>query len=182
MLRINVAPYEYYDTTTEEKILMPGVELRLEHSLASISKWESFYEKPFLTNDHKTEDEILYYTKCMSLDDNVPNRVFRRLTTEDITKVSEYISKKHTATWFSENSSDKPGAASGVVTSEVIYYWMVSLNIPFECENWNLNRLLTLVRVINAKNQPAKKMTRAEAAARARQLNKQRQKELNTTG
>lgn len=180
MLELTIGSYQYFDKKKEETMFVPSQTLRLEHSLVAISKWESFYEKPFLTNDPKTEDEIIFYTKCMTLDEDVPDRVYNRLSAEDMYQISQYIAKKHTATWFSEVES-RGGTNSDIITSEVIYYWMVTLNIPFECETWNLNRLITLVRVINAKNQP-QKMSRSEAVARAREINRQRRAELNTRG
>lgn len=182
MLELTIASYQSYDRETKERVVVPSFTLQLEHSLVAISKWESKYEKPFLTNDAKSEEEIIYYTRCMTLNEDVPDRVFNRLSVEDIHDISEYISKKHTATWFSESEDKSVGGDNSVITSEVIYYWMVSLGIPFECETWNLNRLITLVRVINAKNQPPKKMNRTDAMARARALNRQRKAELKTRG
>ena len=35
--------------------------------------------------------------------------------------------------------------------SELIYWYMSQLGIPFECDKWNLNRLLTLIRLAAAK-------------------------------
>lgn len=153
--------------------------LKLEHSLVSISKWESRWEKPFLGNESKTPEQLLDYIKCMTIH-KVDPLVYDVLTTEQINEIGEYIDAKMTATWFNQLDKNKPN--KDIVTSEIIYYYMVALNIPFECEKWHLNRLLTLIRVCNEKSQPAKKMSKSEILARNKALNEQRKKELNTTG
>lgn len=153
--------------------------LKLEHSLVSISKWESRWEKPFLGNESKTAEQLLDYIKCMTIH-KVDPLVYDVLTTEQINEIGEYIDAKMTATWFNQLDKNKPN--KDIVTSEIIYYYMVALNIPFECEKWHLNRLLTLIRVCNEKSQPAKKMSKSEILARNKALNEQRKKELNTTG
>lgn len=181
MLELEIKPQEYYDESKEIFVVIPGATLKLEHSLVSLSKWESFYEKPFLVNEPRTEEEKAFYIECMLLEPIEDPIVLRFLNEEQVVAINAYINKKHTATWFSEEKGSRAGSRE-IVTSEIIYYWMVSLNIPFECEYWNLSRLLALIRVINAKNQPQKKMSRAEAAARARELNKQRMEKYNTSG
>ena len=181
MLYLKITPSQYIDSKTNKVSMTNAIDLVLEHSLVSISKWESFYEKPFLDDSRKTEDEIYYYIYCMSLTEVTPEDI-RRLTTDDIVEVTEYISKKHSATWFSETDNTKSLNSGSVVTSEIVYYWMITLNVPSEFERWNLNRLLTLIRVINAKNQPPKKMSQQEAMIRARELNRQRRESLGTKG
>lgn len=180
MLELTIEPREYYDEIHEVFVEIPGATIQLEHSLVSLSKWESFYEKPFLTDDPRTEAETLYYVECMLLKPIPDNRTLSSITSEQALLINEYINKKHTATWFTEQKQGRK--SSEVITSELIYYWMVTFNIPFVCETWNLNRLLTLIRVVNIKNQPPKKMDPRKAAMQAREINRQRREAYNTTG
>lgn len=183
MLKLAVVVSESFDDVTQE-FVQEVVDLELEHSLVSLSKWESFFEKPFLGPKDKTPEETVWYIKAMTLTPNVPDEVYTHLLTDlneaAIQEVNKYIGAKMTATWFTEKKNQQP--AREIITAEIIYYWMISLNIPLEWENRHLNRLLTLVKVCNEKNQPAKKMSRAELLARNRQLNEQRKKQLNTKG
>ena len=179
MLTITVPGDEMFDNSTQEFVTQGDVILELEHSLVSLSKWESKHEKPFLGKADKTTEETLDYVRCMTLTE-VPEEIFLRLSAENFDAVNEYINAKMTATWFSE----QPGSpqSSEVITAELIYYWMVSFSIPFECETWHLNRLFTLIRVCSIKQSKPKKMSRSEIAARNRELNAQRRAQLGTKG
>ena len=185
MLRLKIPAAELWNEKTNEFEYTKPVELELEHSLVSLSKWESFYEKPFLNNEGLTDKETLYYIECMCITQDIDPEVFNFLTDKNIQQVNSYISKKHTATWFSDTPKENVsnGADKTVVTSEIIYYWMISLGVPFEAQFWNLNRLLTLIRVLNIKNKPPEKLTKEEAIARVRDINaKHRQKETSKKG
>lgn len=153
--------------------------LRLEHSLVSISKWESKWCKPFISKQKHTFEESLDYVKCMTITQNVDPEVYKYIKPEDFKRISEYIEAPMTATYIREikgkTNREQP-------TSELIYYWMISLNIPFECQKWHLNRLLTLIRVCSFKNQPPKKMSKAEMLAQNDAINEQRLKQLKTKG
>jgi hypothetical protein len=179
MLTVIVPGVEMFDEGSSEFITHGDVVLELEHSLVSLSKWESIYEKPFLGDSEKTTDEVLGYVKAMVLNE-VPEETFSRLSEENFVAINSYLDAKMTATWF----HDAPGAprTREIVTSELVYYWMITFQIPFECQYWHLNRLFTLIRVCNIKNAKPKKMSRAEIAARNRELNAQRKKQLGTTG
>lgn len=179
MLTIQVPMSTGFDESTNEFVPISVFDLELEHSLDSVSKWESMFEKPFLSVQLKTAEELLGYVMTMTLTRDVPSEVFNNLTEVNLSAIDEYMNAKMTATWFND-ASQEPNRE--IVTSEIIYYWMIALQIPFECQYWHLNRLLTLVRVCNQKNAPKRKMSAAELAHRNRELNAQRRAELGTTG
>ena len=181
MLTIKVAVgQESFNEDTGEFIEAESCALQLEHSLVSISKWESKWNKPFLSNPNMTEEETLDYIQCMTLTENIDPIIFNLLDRENVEQIKNYISAPMTATTFSNNKAGKGGHE--IITSELIYYWMIALTIPFECQYWHLNRLLTLIRVCNIKNQPPKKMGKRELMNRNAALNAQRRAQLNTTG
>lgn len=179
MLTIVVPGVEMFDDTTQEFTTHGDVTIELEHSLVSLSKWESEFEKPFLGDSDKTTEEVLGYIKAMTLTPEVPEETFSKLSEENLASINEYIGAKMTATTIYE--ADSPPSRQ-TITSELIYYWMIALQIPFECETWHLNRLFMLIRVCNIKSAKPKKMTRAEAAARQRELNAQRRAKLGSKG
>ena len=180
MLEIKIPAMELFDEITGEFINITEQTLRLEHSLVSLSKWESKWCKPFLSKAEKSKEEILDYIKCMTLSQNVDPKVYNYLTESNFREINKYIEAPMTATTFSDEKNSKGGREQ--VTAELIYYWMVALNIPFECQKWHLNRLLTLVKVCNIKNQPPKKMSKRDVMSRNAALNAARRKQLNTKG
>lgn len=180
MLRITIPAREYFDESTEEFITIDEQTLQLEHSLVSLSKWESKWCKSFLSNKDKSYEETIDYIKCMTLTQNVKPETYSYLTIENIQQINDYIEAPMTATSFKEDKNGKKNRE--IITSEVIYYWMIALNIPFECQKWHINRLLTLIRVCNIKNQPPKKMSKRETASTYAAMNAARRKKLNSKG
>ena len=179
MLKITVPEMEFYDEDNNEFIMFNEQVLQLEHSLVSISKWESKWHIPFLDGKDKTLEQIIDYVRCMTITQNVKPEVYNRLTEDNLKAINDYIENPMTATTFSD-INQRPSRE--IITSEIIYYWMVSFNIPFECQKWHLNKLLTLIKVCNIKNSPPKKMSRQEILSRNRALNEARKKNLNTKG
>ena len=180
MLQLTIPKREYFDNKTQEFKYVEEQTLVLEHSLISISKWESKWKKPFLDKEKKTYEESIDYVRCMTINTNVDPSVYLGLDQKTFDAISAYIDDSMSATWFSER--EKPSGPRQIVTSELIYYWMVAFNIPFECQKWHLNRLLTLVRICEIKNQPAKKMKKSELYSRNRALNAARKRNLGTSG
>ena len=180
MLQITVPGEEMWDEIEQEFVYTKEQTLSFEHSLVSISKWEAKWHKPFLSKQPLTNAEAIDYIRCMCLTEGVDPKTFGCLSNEQMKTIYDYVDEPMTATTINEPNSGK--RSNELVTSELIYYWMVALNIPFECQYWHLNRLLTLVRVCNIKNQPPKKMSKREILSRNAALNAARRKQMNTKG
>lgn len=180
MLVITVPGQEQFNESDSTFLDGDPVRLELEHSLVSLSKWESFHEKPFLGNQDKTEEDVISYIRMMVIGSEPPPDVFSRLSEDNLSEINNYINAKMTATWFSDPQGRR--GTREIITAEIIYYWMIALNIPFECQHWHLNRLLTLVKVCNEKNGPKKKQNSNDRARRQRELNQQRKNQMGTSG
>jgi hypothetical protein len=179
MLSLTIPSVESFDDATQRFIYSDEVTFEIEHSLVSLSKWETVWEKPFLGPTPKTSEEILSYIQLMNLTPNVPPEIFQSLSDIQLKLINQYITAKMSATWFTEKN---PKNSNEVITAEIIYYWMISLNIPFECENWHLNRLFTLIKVCNEKNAPEKKMSKRDSVQQRKEINAARKAKLNTNG
>lgn len=188
MLEITVPAGERYNEEIGEFVSIDKPQiLQLEHSLISISKWEEKWAIPYFSyKEEKTDEQILDYLRCMTINKNVDPNVYYHLTNENVQKINEYIEHKHTATWFTDDEKKnfirRGGRRGDIITAEIIYYWMIALQIPFECEKWHINRLITLIRVCNEKNEPAKKMSKGEILKRNAALNAARRKAMNSRG
>jgi hypothetical protein len=187
MLKITIPGIESWDSKNQEFVYTDAVELELEHSLVSLSKWEAEWNKPFLSDEQKTTEQTIGYFRNMTLTPNVPPEIYHRLSDDHVNAVNEYIGAKMTATWFNETAKQKKPVRKEVITSEIIYNWMIDLDIPFECKNWHLNQLITMIKVRNeknAKNSPNQKnkMSPREIAQRNRELNAKRKAQMGTQG
>lgn len=180
MLTIKIPSGELYDEEKNEFIQIKEHTIRMEHSLISISKWESKWKKPFFGKEPPTDEEMFDYLKCMTITQNVPDEVYLFFTAQNIKLVTDYILQDQTAT-FVPNTDNKT-IRGETVTSELVYYWMVACQIPWEAQTWHLSRLLTLINVCNFKNSPQKQMSTNELLSRNRALNAARRKQWNTKG
>jgi len=181
MLEITIPSREYWDEAKSEFVSIKSTTLQLEHSLISLSKWESKWRKAFLAKNNKTDEETLDYIRCMTLNKNVDPNVYYSLTQEDINKIVEYINDPMTATTIQDYSHTKH-SVNGTVTSELIYYWMIQCQIPVEFEKWHINRLLTLIRVCEIKSGGGKKMSKREIMNHNAALNAKRRAALHSKG
>lgn len=183
MLPITIPAKEGWDAKNRKFVIVHDeITIQLEHSLISLSKWESKWCKPFLSKDAKTDAELVDYIKCMTITQNVPPEVYTTIamSSDLVEQIQNYINAPMTATTFSAEERGK--GKREVVTSEIIYYWMVSFNIPVKFETWHLNRLLTLIRVCSVKNASPKKQSKKDIMSRQAALNAARKKRLNTRG
>lgn len=176
MLEIDVVTKDAYDEEKELFVTLETYKVKLEHSLVSASKWESLWKEAFLGKKEKTTGQTISYIQCMILNEELPPEVFQKLVANHIGEIQDYILSEATATTLRNDPNASPSRE--VITTELIYYWMISLNIPVEFQHWHLNRLITLIRVINLKNSPARKQTAAERRAE----NRRRRQQYNTTG
>lgn len=179
MLTITVPASEYYDMDKNEFIYFDKQTLKMEHSLVSISKWESKWHKSFLSTENKTPAEMLDYYRCMTVNENVDPHVYERLTKTNQEAIHNYMNEPMTATTFSDKQKSH---SRDIITNELIYYWMVSFGIPFECQKWHLNRLMTLIKVCSIKNAPSKKMSKGDTIRNYSALNASRRRAMHSRG
>ena len=180
MLKLKISEKELWDESKQEFIEVPETEIQLEHSLVSLSKWESKWHKSFLKEQlNGSTEEGLDYIRCMTITQNVNPNIYKYLSQDEINKISNYINDPMTATTFNDHSTSKSNES---ITSELIYYWMITYNIPAEYQKWHLNRLITLIRICQIKNSPPKKMSRNDIINKYSALNEARRKQLNSRG
>lgn len=182
MLEIKLPEQEFFDRGTSKIRRMPEVTLRLEHSLLTISKWETIWEVPFLSEEKKTNEQLYSYVNVMSGGD-LSEETLSRLNADHYKKLNDYLNAKHSATWFSEPPGQR--RSTQTITSELIYYWMTAYNIPFECETWPLARLMNLIRIASIKNDPdagKPKKNKSQMLSERAMLNKKRREQYGTSG
>lgn len=181
MLRVTIPSQELYDETKNEFVYTKEQKLQLEHSLVSLSKWESKWHKPFITNEEKTKEETIDYIKCMTITQNVDPDVYNYIPNDVVKQICDYIEDPMTGTTINDRRTG--GGKREIPTSEVIYYWMITLGIPFECQKWHLNRLLTLIRVCNIKSEGKEgRMSKNETMRSNAALNAMRRQKLKSRG
>lgn len=182
MLHLVIPDRDFWDPIQERFISVKGVEIDLEHSLESVSKWESKWHVPFHDDrKKKTFEQNIDYVRCMTLTPDVNPNVFNYMTEQNVKDISDYIGDTHTATWF--NDTNKRSGRKEVITSEIIYYWMSVYNLPESYQKWHLNKLMTLLRVCAEKNNPdGNKKNKGATAAQRRALNAARKKKYHTRG
>lgn len=180
MLTLIVPGEEHYDEKDNTFFTVGDTVLHLEHSLVSLSKWESKHRIPFLGEKDKTPEQTMDYIRCMILDPVYDPEVLYALSQENLNDINSYVETQQTATTF--GNLPQPRGRGETITSELIYYWLVAFQIPFEVETWHLSRLFTLIRVCNVKQQKPKKMSRSEIARRNAELNAKRLEQFGTSG
>lgn len=180
MIEVVIPRQEYFDEQTGAFFSEDERTLRLEHSLLSLSKWEMAYKRPFMTNGPKTRGELTDYYRFMCLERDVKREIFYSISIDDEKRIQDYINDSMTASWFPKNSQN--GRSREIITNEVIYSWMVSLQIPFECEKWHLNRLMVLIRICSQDQGGGKKMSKGDILKQNRALNAARRAKLGTKG
>lgn len=180
MLQITIPAIELWDERTETFVSRKEQTLQLEHSLVSLSKWESKWKKAFLGKTEKSEEEIRDYVRCMTITQNVDPDIYNYLSKENFDQINDYIQEPMTATTFPDDKTSR--GRNQIVTAEVIYAWMFSLQIPLDLQKWHLNKLLTQIRACNALNQPTKKMSKRDTARQNAALNAARRQRLNSKG
>lgn len=183
MLDVTIPSQDLFDERSETFIHIEKCHLQLEHSLVALHKWESKWHEPFLGTTSKTKEQIDDYIRCMTLNKDVDPIIYQYIPSFVLKEILKYMKDPMTATWFSNpgNSQSMTGRKE-VITAEIIYYWMITLGIPVKFEEWHLQQLLTLIRVINVKNAPSKKMNKKDILARNRQLNAARRAKNKSKG
>lgn len=179
-ITITLPAVEQFDESTNLFSNEPAMVLEMEHSLVSLSKWEQKFKKPFFGKATKTSDEVYAYLQMMCLDPNVPMSAIHRIDNAGVKRINEYIDDPQTATWFNERNTNRPSRE--IVTNELIYHWITAMTVSMEVQYWHLNRLFTLLKVINEKNAPPKKQSRSAIAARHREINAQNKAAMSTRG
>lgn len=181
--KITIQPIEFWDEKNERFIVVDKpTDITIEHSLVSISKWEAKWKKAYLTNKQKSGEELLDYIKCMTITQNVDDKVYLALNKENIEEISEYINDSMSATVFPSGRSASAQYSRDTITSEMIYYLMASNNIPIEFQKWHLNRLLTLLKIFEVKNAPHKKMSKRELISNYASINAANKAKFHTKG
>lgn len=176
MLTLPTKERQLVNEQTLEIVRVPAVVLKMEHSLISISKWESIWHEAFLKDRHMlggefTDEMFISYMQCMTLNGPFDPLVYVGLSNEEFAMIGAYMEDPMTATKIKETRGP---AIGGITTSEEIYCSMFQYRIPKDCEKWHINRLLMLIRVFNERENP-KKLSQKEAMQQMYNKNAYRQ-------
>lgn len=182
MKEITIPSSQWLNDDTNEIITVEETTIQLEHSLISLKKWEEKWHKPFLKKEEKTIEEILDYIRCMTINRNVDPEIYKYIPPNLVKEIIEYIKDPMTATTFNDALIGAQKSQNEIITAEIIYYWMVTYQVPVEFQKWHLNQLLTLIKVISIKNAPKKKMSAKEAAQQRAALNAARRAKYHSKG
>ena len=181
MLEIVVPASEGWDEQKEQFVqILKEQTIVLEHSLVSISKWESKWRKPFFSKKLKSDEEMLDYIRCMTITQNVKPEVYRCLSTDNLARINDYMDSPMTATWFNDEAGG--GNNKAQMTSELMYYNMIAYGIPFECQKWHINRLITLMRICDIKNRKPEKSNTGDILRQNAALNAKNRKKYKSNG
>lgn len=183
MKTITIPKREIWDSKSERFLYIEEKTIQIEHSLVSIRKWENIWHKPFLNrNENKTYEETISYIQCMTITPNVYLDFYKCLPEHVVLEIQKYIDDPMTATWFNDQGKPEVPFRNEVITAEIIYCWMILLNIPVEFEKWHINQLLTLIKVVNIKTSPKKKMGTMEDLRQRDAINKLRRAKHGSKG
>lgn len=170
-LTIFIPEKEMWDDSRGEFISFREHKLTLEHSLVSLTKWESKWHKPFLSPEEKTQEEVVDYVRCMIMDDDVEDDIAYALTPQDLMKVQNYIETEQTGTTIPEDKKSNEPKSNELMTSELIYYYLGQIQcLTPTIENWHLSRTLTLIRVASFKQKPEKELDKKQALAQCEDI------------
>ena len=182
MLKLTIPAQELWDEKKERFYNIKETTIQLEHSLLSISKWEQIHKKPYLENKDLTFEESLDYIRCMTITPNVDPDIYNYITYANFKEINEYINAPMTATWFNRKKKEGTVRKKEIITNEIIYYWMISFNIPFECQKWHINHLLTLIEVCGAKQEKPEKMNKSQLRQHNKSLNAYNRNRFHSRG
>lgn len=174
MFTIKIPPLEIFDDELEEFRQFGADEITFEHSLYTIARYEEATHKPYY-DTRSDEDNLFSYMPYMAIKPPKDPSAFFRIPQDELAKLKSWMEDSHTATWFSKDDDNSPERE--IVTAELIYYWMTEYRIPFECERWHINRLMTLIQVCARKKSPPKQKSQAEIIREHRALNQKRRAE-----
>jgi len=183
MLTITIPDKKYFNENTNEFFVLKGRTITMQHSLYSIRKWESKWHTYYLDNKNLTTEQIIDYFRMMTITRDVDPRIYMNLSAENIQEISKYIHDPMTATTFKDlKSRQRSRGRREITTSEIVYYWMIINDIPFECEKWHLNQLMTLIRVCSDAKVPEQKMTEKEIFEYNKSLNERNRAKFHSKG
>lgn len=172
---------DFFDESTEEFISFKGCRFKIEHSLVSLAKWESKWKVPFL-HTQLTRAQWIDYVRCMTITQNVDPLTYRVISNPLLKEIQDYVNESQTATTIKDNTPNRPRKKE-IVTAEIIYFWMLSYQVPVEFEKWHLSRLLTLIEVCAIKNDTSsRKMSKSDILKQNNKLNAARRAAHHSRG